>query len=124
MWVFTQDGFVSVVDNGHVENRLCVRARDRASLEPLADLYDLTIIESANDADYEWRLYATRDELANWLVLNVETLDYPNFKNRVKETRGDKFAKACAAVWQDMLDVSDKWSSWSDRWVKKTDGGH
>ena len=38
MWIFTQDGFVSAVDNGMVPGKLAVRARDKESLALLAEL--------------------------------------------------------------------------------------
>jgi hypothetical protein len=107
MWVFTQDGFVSAVDNKQVEGKLTVRARDRLSLETLADMAETEIIESPPHRDYEYRVFVTREQFAEWMRLNVEFLDYSNFKNRVWETRGDVYHDACSDVWDAMLAVSD-----------------
>lgn len=107
MWVFTQDGFISAVDNRHVPGKLSVRARDKRSLMMLAELTEQEITQSAN-TDYPYRVYVTRQEFADFLVTHVETLDYPNFKNRVYDIRGSKFAAACGKVWAAMLNVTDK----------------
>ena len=108
MWVFTQDGFVSAVDNKQVEGKLTVRARDRQSLETLADLAGTEIVESPPYRDYEYRVHVTREQFSEWMRLNIEFLDYPNFKNRVWDTRGDVYHDACSDVWGAMLAVSDR----------------
>lgn len=107
MWIFTQDGFISAVDNGHVPGKLTVRARDKQSLKLLSDLTEQPINQSTQ-SDYPYRVYVTREQFANFLLTHVDDLDYPNFKNRVYDTRGSKFANACGKVWAAMLDVTDK----------------
>jgi len=107
MWVFTQDGFVSAVDNGQSPGKLTVRSRDRESLELLSDITGSAIVELPG-RDYEYRVYVTRDEFSNWLTSHVDHLDYRNFKNRIAATRGDVYHEACADVWGAMLQVSDK----------------
>jgi hypothetical protein len=107
MWVFTQDGFISAVDNGHVPGKLAVRARDKKSLELLAALTQQEIVKSKN-ADYPYRVFVAKDDFTNFLASHVESLDYSNFKDRVYSTRGNKFASACGKVWAAMLDVTDK----------------
>jgi len=106
MWIFTENGFISAVDNGMEPGKLAVRARDRKSLELLSELADTKIV-SFRGTDYPYRVHVTREELASFLVAHVETMDYGNFKNRVYDSRGSKFAKACGKVWEAMLDVTD-----------------
>lgn len=106
MWVFTETGFISAVDNGHVPGKLAVRARDKQSLELLADLTNQEIKQSER-SDYPYRVYVTKEEFADYLLAHVETLNYPNFKDRVYSTRGSRFARACGRVWEAMLDVTD-----------------
>ena len=107
MWVFTQDGFISAVDNKQVPGKLSVRARDKRSLELLSQTTGETIVKSKG-TDYPYRIYVTRQQFADFLVDNVTTLDYPNFKNRVYDNRGRDFAHACGKVWSAMIDVTDK----------------
>lgn len=107
MWVFTQYGFISAVDNGHVPGKLAIRARDKKSLEFLAALTEQTIAQNKG-SDYPYRVFVTKQELADYLVAQVEDIDYSNFKDRVYASRGGKFAGACGKVWAAMLDVTDK----------------
>ncbi len=107
MWIFTQDGFVSAVDNGMEPGKLAVRARDKESLALLAELTGAEIQEFEG-TDYEYRVHVTREELTKWMTMNIETLDYSNFKNRVWASRGEVFHDACSEVWGVMLQVSDK----------------
>jgi hypothetical protein len=106
MWVFTQHGFISAVDNGHVPGKLAVRARDKKSLEFLADVTGQEIKQSER-ADYPYRVYVTKEEFSNFMLTQIDEIDYPNFKNRVYKTRGREFEDACASVWGVMLEVTD-----------------
>lgn len=106
MWIFTQDGFISAVDNGQVPGKLAVRARDKRSLALLAELTDQDILQ-LRDTDYPYRVHVTKEEFSDFLLAHVESLTYPNFKNQVYVTRGSKFAEACGEVWSVMLDVTD-----------------
>lgn len=107
MWVFTQDGFVSAVDNNEVPGKLTVRARDRASLQNLADLCETEICVSDWYRDYQYRTHVTKEQFGDWLMLNAQTLDYDNFKDRVHSTRGDEWYHALGAVWVAMHDIID-----------------
>lgn len=106
MWVFTQDGFISAVDNGFVPGKLAVRARDKRSLELLATLTGEEIVK-LNHTDYPYRTHVTKEQFAEFLVTHVEDIDYKNFKDRVYTSRGKDFAGACGKVWDAMLDVTD-----------------
>lgn len=107
MWVFTQDGFISAVDNGHVPGKLTVRARDRESLSLLSDITGEEI-HKMQQTDYPYRVFVTREQFSNFLTAHVETMDYRNFKSRVYATRGDKYAHACSDVWGTMLSMTDE----------------
>lgn len=107
MWVFTQDGFISAVDNGHVPDKLTVRARDKQSLALLADITQQEIKQSTK-SDYPYRVYVTKAEFSDFLLGHVDELDYPNFKDRVYTSRGYDFAHACGKVWAAMLEVTDE----------------
>jgi hypothetical protein len=106
MWVFTQEGFISAVDNGHVPGKLAVRARDKKSLRLLADLTQQDIKQSVN-SDYPYRVYVTKEEFTDFLAAHVSDIEYSNFKDQVFRTRGSNFAKCCGRVWEAMLNVTD-----------------
>ena len=106
MWIFTETGFISAVDNGHVPGKLAVRARDKESLAILAAVTDQEIKQSER-SDYPYRVYVTKEEFSDYILAHIETLDYSNFKDRVYKTRGSIFARACGRVWEAMLDVTD-----------------
>ena len=105
MWVFTTQGFVSIVQKPGSE-LLTVRARDRRSLDALAALAGVSVVETPM-ADYPYRILVDRVVLADWLVGVVGELDYPNFKSAVATSRGWDYAHALTSVWSDMQQVTD-----------------
>lgn len=106
MWLFTQTGFVSAVVDRDDNERLVVRSRDRASLEPLAGLSGDEIIVGAG-TDYPYRVGCDRSVFQRWADQQIESIDYTNFKDRVYDTRGEDFAHALMGVWVAMLDATD-----------------
>ena len=62
MWIFTNAGFVSVVSNG---NDLMIRARDRESLEPIAESDKLEIIATPEN-DYPYRIFVSHEFFATY----------------------------------------------------------
>ena len=81
MWLCFNDAFVSVVKDRR-SDCLVVRAR---SFEHLARLFPRDRIVETPDADYGWRVFATRDEIADIFARRIRTIDYTNFKNSVRE---------------------------------------
>jgi hypothetical protein len=108
MWTFTETGFTSAVQHRDSPDLLVVRARDLLSLEPIVTANpDLEITSSAT-SDYPHRIIMPKTTYASWLVDNVSELSYPNFKNRVYQTRGQKFAHLLSDVWSTMLGAEDQ----------------
>jgi hypothetical protein len=81
MWICLSNAFVSVVKDQHSDN-LMVRARRREHLEALFG-ERAKIIETKAPADYRWRVIATRKQVADLLVRQVNELSYGNFKATV-----------------------------------------
>lgn len=106
MWIFTQDGFISAVDNKEVPGKLTVRARDKRSLALLAEFTNQEVTQ-VDGRDYPYRVHATKEQFSDFLQAHVDDLNYPNFKDQVKSVRGRDFAAACGSVWAAMLDVTD-----------------
>lgn len=115
MWIFTQDGFISAVDNGVKPGKLAVRARDRKSLVGIAQITD-SVIEFTPTRDYQYRVYATKKQLTELISLDIEMIDYGNFKDRVHETLDNDFHRAAGEVWVAMNEVTDKeYRDWADQ---------
>ena len=107
MWVFTQSGFVSAVRHHEDRSNLIVRARDAKSLEQLARLASVQIIKTPY-ADYPYRIVVSNEDFKLWNDLNVECLDYPNFKSLIAITRGEQYHDALGIVWLIMHEVEDE----------------
>lgn len=108
MWIFTQTGFVSAVADLENNGNMVVRARDKKSLKPLVDATGAEILEISN-RDYEYRIYISKEDFARCLTDDIMSVDYNNFKNRVWDTRGDRYHDTLSRVWGVMLDISDKY---------------
>lgn len=106
MWLFTETGFVSVVADPQDKDKMVVRARDKASLQPLMDEYGVKMVNLKN-RDYPHRVFLTRKQFVDWLVQAGEDLTYTNYKNRVSQTRGYDFASPLHDVWATMLRLED-----------------
>ena len=106
MWIFTETGFVSAVRHFSEKEKLVVRARDEKSLESLANYVGLEIISTPSN-DYPYRVLVADAVFAKWLSKQTMAVDYPNFKDRVHETRGHDFAGALMSVWDAMHHVTD-----------------
>ncbi len=104
MWLFTTTGFISAVNK---DGGLVVRARDRQSLEPLAELTRTKIVHTPL-ADYPYRLITDKEQFTKWLTNQINVLDYQNFKSEIAHTRGYEFAHPLNKVWSVMHDVEDE----------------
>ena len=105
MWIVTTRGFLSVVQNLNAKepsDALLVRGRVRGDLDCFADFAarhgDRPDIVETDDADYRFRLTASREVLAAFLAECVTAIDYPNFKGRVAE-KDPKRAHVYMGAW-------------------------
>ena len=103
MWLFTNTGFVSVVSNG---KDLMVRARDRESLEPIAESAKTESISTPHN-DYPYRVIVNHEFFAKWVAHMARNITYENFKSEVAATRGYEFAHPLMKVWSAMHEVED-----------------
>ena len=108
MWIFTQDGYISVVQHFTPTPgaELLVRARARGHLErvlglvlPSDQVRDL--VRSTPDHDYPWRAAVDRSVVRDLVAATVDHLDYSNFKNRAAETLGRPDARVLGEIWAD-----------------------
>ena len=106
MWIFTDTGFISAVRKDEHPGVITVRARDRKSLELLAEKAGVEIKRSP-DGDYPFRVFVGDGPFIEWFLDRGSELNYENFKSRVNQTRGYEYAHALGRVWSAMLDVED-----------------
>jgi hypothetical protein len=82
MWLFTTDGFLSIVAKGCKRDQLMVRARARPDIKRAFPKAKIT--QTPPPADYAYRAIVSRKEIAAYLVEMVATIDYSNFKDTVR----------------------------------------
>ena len=106
MWIFTETGFVSSVRHYKEKDKLVVRARDKQSLQSLANTANLEVLSTPLN-DYPYRVHVMDSVFAAWLSKQTMDVDYTNFKDRVHKTRGHDFADTLLSVWSAMHQVED-----------------
>jgi hypothetical protein len=80
MWIFTDKGFFSIVKQKDVWH---IRARRKQDLVNLG----LEPVASYPGSDYPWRsLVRDPNELRAIFLRLADSIDYPNFKDRISET--------------------------------------
>jgi hypothetical protein len=69
---------------------LLVRAREYSDLTAMLDALELpgSRAKSTPQADYAFRAVLTREEWTRYLSLEIDRIDYANFKARVQATQG------------------------------------
>jgi hypothetical protein len=113
MWLFTSEGFVSVVAHSEKPNTLLVRARDEGSLLSLVEATGATLRHTPH-ADYPYRIEALREVFSAWLVDQVSNLDYSNYKAHMWSQRPE-FGQALHDVYASMLAVEGPRVTEADR---------
>lgn len=88
MWVITNRGLLSVVEDIGDPATLIVRARQEGLLEAMIKDAGLGVGVWQDDfADYPYRAKMTRIDFTDLLYSQVLKIDYPNFKNSVRDAR-------------------------------------
>lgn len=110
MWLYTKLGFFSVVNDRDASHRFWIRARRREHLEALRSLADIyrgtpainigNVVETPH-ADYQFRAMCARPSLEKLVVLLVQQIDYPNFKDAVEKTGQIGYHDMLHDVWHE-----------------------
>ena len=82
MWIGLNDGWLSIVENWNDETELLVRAR---KLDHLTNTFPDCDYFKDSDADYPYRAFIPRDVVSKVIAEAVDGIDYPNFKNSVRD---------------------------------------
>lgn len=116
MWIFTKNGFFSVVcarkneglSQDIDQSKLMIRSRSKKHLKNLIEeskqLTDCEIVEMSH-ADYKYRIFVDKNIWADVMKDIVEDIDYSNFKNKVKKNLQDSsFNSSLGEIWSVMYD--------------------
>ena len=109
MWIFTNKGFLSIVEDWDDPGRLLVRARYEGDIE--RHFGGETEVIELEDSDYRFRAFFPREKVQAVIDRELSSLDYGNFKNSFDcdnvslslETREERH-DALFKVWSTMLD--------------------
>lgn len=93
MWIMFNNAFLSVVDKAPDPDQLVVRARVEGHIE--AVFPTAKVIRDAS-GDYLFRAFIDRADVADAMFKAVMNINYPNFKNSIKD---DRYHDACSRVW-------------------------
>ena len=104
MWLFTSEGFVSVVAHTEKPDTLLVRGRDEDSLLSLVGATGATLRQTPSN-DYPYRIEVLREAFSAWLADQVFNLDYTNYKAHMWSQRPE-FGDALHDVWVAMHQVT------------------
>ncbi len=107
MWLFTAQGFYSVVAHRDDPETLIVRARTAGDIEALRE--QVPGIEPFEDAgaDYRHRAYVSRAEWLAAVAQLTADIDYDNFKSEVAREQGYERARLYGHVWGEMLGLQE-----------------
>jgi hypothetical protein len=88
MWIFSVEGFISVVQDrtDPTGETMLVRARMREDIAQFAERVGAHVRETPN-ADYPFRCSCSREDFRTWLDNQARWLDYPNFKSAVSVSK-------------------------------------
>ncbi len=124
VWVMTEDGFFSAVEDRVDDTRVFVRSRSKVDLESLllAIIAPPGVVPVASPgADYEWRVRLSKEDWARYVAGAAEDVDYDNFKSRIGVVNPAR-AKTYSSVWGVLLSMADEpsagapsnWGGWAE----------
>lgn len=84
MWIVMNNAFISIVQSTENKDEVVVRARVKEDLANVWPTLQTSIIET-DDSDYRFRLFLNKEYVAETIKDSIMDIDYPNFKNSVKQ---------------------------------------
>lgn len=102
MWIFSETGFISVVEDKYKPSYLLVRARVQSDLEHLRKygLKDILVFNNkAGNFDYQFRACVRKVDFARAMSKMVLDISYSNFKDRVLEASGEDRESVYLKIW-------------------------
>jgi hypothetical protein len=113
MWLSLSKGFLSVVVTKQDPNMVMVRARRKEHLESYFSTHNIVVTKSA---DYPFRVICSKAALTAVLVRYIDSMDYGNFKNSVKD---QKLHDAYMDTWTRMTKLEEvpHWQRQQEGWA-------
>lgn len=111
MWIFTPEGFFSVVQKPQDRKKgtLTVRTRNRQDMNALvANHFPDAKPWEVKHSDYEWRIRVKKAAWAQAVSRMAMDIDYANFKDEVTRRQGWDRHDVYLRVWQALLSISDR----------------
>lgn len=111
MWVMLSDSYISAVAyvvTPPQPDKLLIRSRVRGDIERL---FPGVTVKRTPDADYMFRAVVTRAAMAAVMANEIGKIDYPNFKDSVKENdRHNAYLKCWTAMmsFQNQRDFAER----------------
>ncbi|MAK32864.1 MAG: hypothetical protein CL386_02615 [Acidiferrobacter sp.] len=96
MWVFTNKGFLSIVQHKDIPDYFQVKSRVR---RPLEELWPNHPVEVIGWADYRFRISISKEEVVPILIEEIERIDYTSFKNSCDD---EAYLQALVRIWTEM----------------------
>ena len=98
MWIVLNKSFLSIVKNRNNNEELLVRSRVNGDIEKV--FKDANVFEDLN-ADYRYRAYIKRSEVAKTISEELLNINYDNFKNSVSKDDKNRL-NAYMNVWSSL----------------------
>jgi hypothetical protein len=121
MWIFTIEGFVSVIREPYDHTEVIAQARDLKSLHTLEFVSGKKAIATPS-ADYPYQIRVTNWELDKFLQFATEDISYDSFEIAVGANRGEIYENTLRKICHAMHDVEDENArgNWSIQELEKT----
>lgn len=110
MWLFTTQGFVSIVSVPDMPDWLLVRARKRQHLVNLQKGGRTGYpIQTTPKSDYKYRMLVPRPFVQTILRRALDQIDYTNFKDaaHAASPKDQAWHRALGNVWMDMYEFQE-----------------
>ena len=109
MWVFTQNGFISLVQHPNDASQVIVRAMSKEAIESFLkkSIQNLTISYKPRN-DYPFQASVPRPGVVDAMFHTIEAVNYPHFKASVKDNH---YQSQCLNVWAEMQGLYEEETS-------------
>jgi len=104
MWIFTNKGFVSIVEKDCNPGELLVRARRK---QDILKIFPDAKVSSTPKADYAFRARISRQKIEKVIADQINGIDYDNFKNSISDNH---LHSVCSRVWNAAYSLDERYA--------------